>query len=719
LHSLAPRIPSAVACSFAFSLLLLHPHAQKHEDKQKAEPSKTVQNAAQIELLETSYRFEANGDSRKEVRLRVKINNELGVQQFARLKFEYNRSYQSVEIPFARITHPSGGTADILPGAIADNPNAAVVNYPAYQDLREKSVRILGLAPGDLLEYRVVTTTTHPPLAPDFWLEHSFDRTGVVSDEVFKVDIPASLLTKSALVVVKSEKERRELEERLGPQPGCGFCGNQVSESKKLPAISKESSAEALPAAEYGKFQVFTKPFGPPVSVETSGEGSEARTSFIWRPNLKLLESDDAQDSSAADETLDIEIGRTMRWPELSIKLYKSLELPDSLPPQVKELLRQLTTGAETPIAKTERIYDFVSKKIATVDLPLGATGFSPRDLTEILKSGYATPEDKFFLFQALAKAAGQEATAALIGPKKKITALVTSPGAFTHILIWASSCGCALDPSLEVAPFRALPASYRGSTALYLGSNSGPPADVPLSSMMGRIPEELPFPSFQRVDLNAAIDESGKLTAKVKYKMRGDNELLLRVAFHQTPKEKWKDVAQLLALSDGFRGQVINVTASDPYDTGDPFSLEYDVVQPQFVSWEKTPVRIPAILPLVGLPDPPPANSKLPIELGTPLDVDLHATLQLPPGTTARVPTGTSVRRDYAEFSSSYTAQEETLTATRRIRFLLRTLPADRVADYNAFLHAVQSDQAQEFQLERREEPCKSEAAQHHSQSH
>ena len=195
-------------------------------------------------------------------------------------------------------------------------------------------------------------------------------------------------------------------------------------------------------------------------------------------------------------------------------------------------------------------------------------------------------------------------------------------------------------------------------------------------------------------------------------YRMRGDNELLLRVAFHQTPKEKWKDVAQLLALSDGFRGKVTNVTASDPYDTKYPFQVEYEVEQPKFVNWEKKPVRIPAILPLVGLPDPPAVGSKADIDLGTPLDVDLHTTLKLPAGTTARVPTGTSVARDYAEFSSNYSAQGEILTASRKIRFLLRTLPADRTMDYNAFLRAVQNDQAQEFTLERHEPQPKSESA-------
>src|SRR5215471_18643809 len=163
--------------------------AKKYE---KADKPEKVQNPAQIELLETKVRFESNGDSRKEVHALVKINSELGVSQFARLNFDFNRSFESVEIPLVHITHASGGTADILPSAITDQPNPAVVNAPAYQDVRVKSVRILGLQPGDTLEYRVVRTVSHHPLAPDFWLDHTFDRTGVVTQEIFELDLPAS-----------------------------------------------------------------------------------------------------------------------------------------------------------------------------------------------------------------------------------------------------------------------------------------------------------------------------------------------------------------------------------------------------------------------------------------------------------------------------------------------------------------------------------------------
>jgi hypothetical protein len=187
---------------------------------------------------------------------------------------------------------------------------------------------------------------------------------------------------------------------------------------------------------------------------------------------------------------------------------------------------------------------------------------------------------------------------------------------------------------------------------------------------------------------------------------MRGDNELLLRIAFHRSSKDKWEDLAQLLSISDGFRGQVTSVTTSDPYATKEPFTVDYEITQPKFVDWSKKPVHIPALLPQLGLPDPPakaaPGAALSPIELGTPLEVETHMTLHLPAGTTVAPPTGTSVVRDYATFASRYSAKGQTVTALRHIHFLERQVPADRATDYNAFLRAVQNDQAQDFTLDR-----------------
>jgi hypothetical protein len=276
-------------------------------------------------------------------------------------------------------------------------------------------------------------------------------------------------------------------------------------------------------------------------------------------------------------------------------------------------------------------------------------------------------------------------------------------PSVFSHAFVFLRDKNkeIALDPSLEVAPYGLIPPQFRGKEALSLKlADSGDATGV----LWSELPTVLAIAASQRVNVDSAISAEGKLEAKVRYTLRGDNELMLRVAFHQTPKEKWKDVAQMLALSDGFRGQIVNVVASDPYATKEPFSVEYEISQPKFVDWSKKTIRIPAILPLPGLPDPPTAaqtSSGKAIELGTPLAIDLDATIKLPAGATAQAPIGTAVTRDYATFSSKYSAQGNTLHATRSLHFISSELPATRATDLNAFLHAVQSDQTQLFSVQ------------------
>ncbi len=635
----------AFSCLLA-NIVLAFTQAQQAPQKPAEKPSAKAstptepQNPAQIELLETRYRFEANGDSRKEVHARVHINSELGVRQFARLSFEYNRSFESVEIPLVRITHPSGGTADILPSAIIDQPNPAVLNAPAYHDVRVKSVRILGLTPGDNLEYRVITTVSHQPLAPDFWLDHSFDRTGVVSEESFEIEV---------------------------------------------------SSARQI--------QLRTNPATPASSSETAASGM---TVYRWR--VKATQYDNSPKESSQSQP-DVALTSFAGWQQLADRLRNLLKPSGEFAPELfakaDELAKVPTSDPmTTPGLRAEAFYTFVSQKIRTVDLPLGSTGFKTRNPSDVLASGYGTPEDKYVLFAALADNFFGPARAGLISSfaGDPQTAL-PRPASFNHLLTMTGwpSINFWLDLNVEVAPYQVIPSQVRGKNAFVVG-----PA---VTDLWRQVDDFLPFRARQSVSINASLASDGMLKANVHYSLRGDNELLLRVAFHQSPKDKWKELAQLLSLSDGFRGQVTSVNASDPYATREPFTVDYEITQPKFVDWSKKPVRIPAMLPQIGLPEAPakPAAGAAasPIDLGTPLEVETRMTLNLPPGTTTTAPTGTSVQRDYATFASQYSAKGPTVTASRHIHFLLRQVPADRAADYNAFLRAVRNDEAQDFTLD------------------
>jgi hypothetical protein len=631
---------------------------------------------AQIELLETRVRFESNGDSRKEVHTRVHINNELGARQVARLSFDYNRSFQQIDFPLVRVTHAGGGTVDILPSAISDQPNPAVVNAPAYQDVRVKSVRILGLAPNDLLEYRVVTTTSHHPLAPDFWLDHIFDRSAITAQEIFELDLPGSLYFESKFA------------------PGCP-----------------------------SEWMVGGSDSGPRVKVCGSVPYSSSSQSCDMRPTSRCVLRWDLHIPS-----VNVPAEASVSVPDVMVSTFDSgISLVERLaaalsvkPEDQRELQLHLQAIAPRPGTSSVTLqdaYQFVSQKLATVDLPVGANGFRLRGAKDVLDSGYATPEEKCMLLAAFARSLGQASRSAHANRKPTTNVQIVflasqwvaeepiRPSMLEQPLVVISDRKkqFALDPSLEVAPFAFIPPRFRGKYALSLTLADAGDYRVPHFT---KLPLALPFSAFQRVNTTASIDTDGNLSAEVRYALRGDNEFLLRVAFHQSPKEKWNEVAQLLALSDGFRGKITSVTASDPYATKTPFTVEYQITQPKFVDWSKKPVRIPALLPQLALPDPPakpaPGAATSAIDLGTPLDVETHLTLHLPAGTVVHPPTATSVVRDYATFASKYQGTVGSITASRHLNFLSRQVPFDRAADYNAFLHAIQNDQSQEFLLER-----------------
>ena len=620
----------ALLCAVALAQEPAAKPADAAPPSEKAAAAKSEEKPAlpfQIQLLETHIRFETNGDSRKEVHTIVKINEPAGARQFSRLGFDYNRAFQQVEIPLVKISHANGGTSEILPSAIIDAPNPLVREYPAYHDVRVKSVRILGLQDGDTIEYRVITTTTKHPLAPDFWLEHTFDRSGQVLEEDYGLELPAS----------------REV-------------------------------------------QLYISPSTPSAKKAQTGEGDSTCVLYEWK-----LAADSFKHTTSASETTEPDLVLTTysTWEQFVTRLGKRLIPSQNVVNELYPKAKEIAGGEEASGKWIAPLYEFVSQKIRTVDLPLGTTGFQTRPPAAVLASGYATPEDKFALFAALAKnCCGVQAGLVHTAETMPLGGLPRST-LFDHIITRSGypSVGFWTDLNLEVAPFGMIPSQFRGKSALLV--------EPGLNELWPQVPKEPSIAGSQSVTVNAVLSPLGLLTAKVQYTMRGDNELLLRVAFHQTPKERWKEVAGLLALSDGFPGTITNVTASDPMATKEPFTVEYEITQAKFVDWSKKPVRIPALLPQIALPDLP-GKTAGKIELGTPLDVQTSLKLQLPEGTTVQTPAATSVARDYATFVSKYDGHLNTVSVSRHINFLKREIPTERAADYNAFLRAVQNDQAQ-----------------------
>jgi hypothetical protein len=644
LHALAAAfIYSAISPAFSIGAASAQtPPPQKSPAPETQAREEEEHNV--IELLETRVRFEADGSSRREIHAIVRVRSEADARQFSRLSYDYNRAFEQVDLPLIRITHANGGTVDILPRAITDQPNPAVEDAPAYQDVRRKSIRIFGLQAGDTLEYRVVTNVSHHPLAPDFYFSYSLSRGIGVARESLEINLPTS-------------------------RP----------------------------------VQLKTSPSAPEPVVENSGEGDSARVARRWQRSASSDAGRQQEQKEANPGTADIALTTFSSWEQLRGRL--ALLFGPALPAEtdVAAAAENVTRDRTTPEAKAEALYNFVSEKIRTVDLAVGSTGFQLRYPAEVLASGYGTPEDKSHLFTTLTGAIGLNVVSVLTGAPGSSEADLPIPTAFRALIarFKTASTTAWLDPNLEVAPFRMVPIQLRGTQGLLLEAR--PPTEN-RPEIWVTVPDEIPFPATQEVVVDASLSADGNLAVRVRYNLRGDDELLFRVTFHRTPKEQWRDVAAMLAGSNGFRGRVTSVNASDPSATREPFRIEYEIVQPKFVDWSKSPAHISVPLPLLRLPElpamPAAAGQAPVIGLGTPLEASVECSLEFPPGTEVHVPPGISVTRDYARYSSRYTVQGTTLRASRHLQFILREIPGERIADYAAFFHAVENDEGQSFTL-------------------
>jgi Flp pilus assembly protein TadD/transglutaminase-like putative cysteine protease len=385
----------------------------------------------------------------------------------------------------------------------------------------------------------------------------------------------------------------------------------------------------------------------------------------------------------------DVQFTTFTTWAQVAT-WYANLEKGRTDPtPEIRARTQELIQRRSTELDKIAALYDYVSKNIRYVSLSFGLGRYQPHSAADVFKNQYGDCKDKHTLLAAMLQAANIPSDAVLIPFARKIDTAVPSPSQFDH-LITAVPIGDELiwmDSTAEVAPFRLLSPPLRNKAALLVEPDG--------AGKIVQTPMDPPFLSTQHVEIEAHVSDLGKLTATLRYFLRGDNEFALRVAFRRTPETQWKELGQTIAALDGIKGEITNVKPSDPSDTEKPFELDLDFAQANYLDWSSKKSKVGVPLLAIGLPD---ANedSPDPVHLGSPLDVTMDLKMTLPANFSARAPVAVSVERDYAEFKSSYHFENHVLTAQRSLNFKMRELSPARISDYLAFSRAVESDETQ-----------------------
>jgi Flp pilus assembly protein TadD len=427
----------------------------------------------------------------------------------------------------------------------------------------------------------------------------------------------------------------------------------------------------------------------PEFKFEKADSGD--RTIYGWKRSVLSRPTDDAKKKTddSNPKPPSVRLTTFENWEEIA-RWYSQLENGRTEPsPEIRSKTQQLVQGRTTELDKIQALYDYVSKNIRYVSLSFGLSRYQPHAAAEVFANQYGDCKDKHTLLAAMLEAAGIRSNAVLIPSLRKLDTSLPSPSQFDHMITAVPVNGQLIwmDTTTEVAPFRFLAALLRNKAALIVLTDG--------AGKLVETPQDPPFLSTQRVEVDAQVSELGKLTSKLRYFVRGDNELALRIAFRRTPQTQWKELGQTVATLDGLHGEVTAVKPSDPSETSKPFELDLDLAQPNYLDWSSKKTRVALPLAAIGVPAVP-ADNSAPIHLGSPLDVTVHLKLTVPDNYVAQPPVGVLVPRDYAEFKSSYRYEDHILTVNRSLTFKMRELPASRTSDYLAFARAVESDETQ-----------------------
>jgi tetratricopeptide (TPR) repeat protein len=613
-----------------------HNRLQRSPNRARSGLSQNAQNAISIERYVTSVRFEDDGTGERDLSVRMRIESAAGAQQLRALSFDYNSASEKMELGYLRVRKPGGAVVNSPASAATNEPIAdasALKNAPAYVNERQFHIALPSFAPGDTLEYEVVTRIMKPAAPGQFWFQHNFLSNASARDERLEISVPAN-----RAVIVRS------------------------------------------PHFVYKKF--------------TEG----GRAIYLWKHadirGTLAAKSNERKSASGEAHPPDVQVTSFANWAAVA-RWYASLERGRSEPDAaIRAKTMELTLGASTDLAKIQAVYDYVSKTIRHVEISFGADGYQPRSAAEIFSTGYADAKDEQVLLAAMLQSAGFHVNAALIPYVRKLDLEMPSPAQFQHVVtaVPLSERTIWMDSTVGLAPFGLLPAPLRGKAALLISSDG--------SGQIVTTPADPAFRSLQQVVVESTVSPLGMLSGRVHYSLLGDTELALRLAFQNTPQAQWNELGQTVLAFDGIRGQVTSVKPDNLGDFEKPFEFDINFTESNFFDWSAKSTTAAMPLLAIGLPNPPQKHGE-PVDIGSPLTVDVKLHLQLPENFAARPPVGTSVSRDFADFRSSYSFAGRVLSAERSLSFKLRELPATRLSDYLAFTRAVTLDQNQPLAIE------------------
>lgn len=380
----------------------------------------------------------------------------------------------------------------------------------------------------------------------------------------------------------------------------------------------------------------------------------------------------------------DVQLSSFASWEEVGRWFGSLIQSKVTVTPEIQAKSKELTKGKNSEEERVRALYEFVSTRFRYIGIDLGLSRFTPHSAAEVLNNRYGDCKDKHALFAALLEAAGITAYPALISSRLRIDPSLPTMSVFNHVItaIPRGSGYEFLDSTPEVAPFGAFVQSIRDRQALVIPAG--------LHVQLVKTPADLPFPAYDRFQMESSIDTNGTVEGTMHLENRGDGELAMRLAYHAVPQNRWETLTQALVGRLGYGGTVSDVKISQTEDTDRPFSVDLTYRRTDYPDWKNHRFTLP--IPPVPIPslNEEQKLSKEPLPLGSPARITFEASVKLPPGYSATAPVNVEKKTDFAEFNATYSIEKGVLTGIFNLQTLQREIPGSQRGEYSNLVKII-----------------------------
>ncbi len=448
-------------------------------------------------------------------------------------------------------------------------------------------------------------------------------------------------------------------------------------------SIVKEERVELnVPADKYVKI------VSPKFKPEMKEEGG--RRIYTWsQSNLLVKEKDPDEVPRRVPPNPDVQITTFASWEEVG-NWYGGLQKePLTVTPAIQAKAAELTKGLTSDDEKVHAIYNFVSLKYHYIGLDFGIGRYQPHAADDVLDNGYGDCKDKHTLLASLLKAAGIDAWPALIHTSRKLDADVPSPAQFNHVItvVPLKDSTIWLDTTPEVATYRVLMPLLRNKQALVIPTGQPP--------RLMTTPENPPRPQRQEFVMSGKLSSDGVFTGHVEQTYESDIDVVLRMAFRQTPEAQWKELVQRFSQALNFAGEVSNVKVSPPDDLDKPLQISYDYVRKNFGDWENHHTF--SALPPIGIESSKDARVKKPQEpvlLGAIGTITYRTRMELPSGYRIVPPTPLELIEPYLEYRTRTVFEDGVMTVNRTLKIKKTEVPLEDWEEFRKLGEKISDDE-------------------------